>query len=129
MTLGGALTALLVRMTRASLLDVLREPFVTVARAKGLSESTVLFKHALRNALLPVVTIAGSQLGALLGGALIIEKIFERPGLGSLFLEAFSERDLPVLQGCVLVMALGYVVVNVAVDLAYTWIDPRIRLA
>lgn len=129
MTLGSALAALLTRMTRASMLEVLGENYVLAARARGLGPIAVTVKHALRTALLPVVTIGGAQLGAVLGGTLVTEKIFERPGLGTLFLDAFLARDIPVVQGCVLVIATLHVAVNLAVDLGYAVIDPRVRLA
>lgn len=127
-TLGTALAAILSRMTRASVLEILNEDFVRTARAKGLPERTVLFKHVLRNALIPVVTIAGLQLGALLSGAIITENVFAWPGLGTLFIDALQCRDYPVVQGCVLFFSLGYVVVNLLVDLVYAVVDPRIRL-
>ena len=127
-TLGAALSAVLTRQMRASLLEVLTEPYIRAARARGLSELRLIVFHALRNALLPVLTVAGAQLGALLGGAVVAEKIFERRGIGSLFLEAFFERDIPVVQGCALVIAVFYVGVNLAVDLLYGVIDPRVRL-
>lgn len=127
-TVGTALAAILTRQTRSALLDVLREPYIAAARARGLSETQVLFKHGLRNALGPVLTIATAQLGAVLSGAVVTEKIFERPGLGSLFLEAFFERDIPVIQGCVLTVGVIYVGVNLASDLAYAALDPRVRL-
>jgi peptide/nickel transport system permease protein len=128
-TLGAALSAILTRQTRAALLEVLSEPYIRAARARGIRESTLIVRHALRNALLPVITVAGAQLGALLSGAVVAEKIFERRGIGSLFLEAFFERDIPVVQGCALVVALFYVVVNLGVDLLYGVIDPRVRLS
>jgi peptide/nickel transport system permease protein len=127
-TLGAALSAVLTRQTRASLLEVLSEPYMRAARARGIPELKLIVGHALRNALLPVMTVAGAQLGALLGGAVVAEKIFERPGIGSLFLEAFFERDIPVVQGCVLVIALFYVIVNLCVDVLYGVVDPRVRL-
>lgn len=127
-TLGAALSAVLTRQMRAALLEVLAEPYIRAARARGLSELRLVVHHALRNALLPVLTVAGAQLGALLGGAVVAEKIFERRGIGSLFLEAFFERDIPVVQGCALVIAVFYVAVNLAVDLLYGVIDPRVRL-
>jgi peptide/nickel transport system permease protein len=127
-TLGAALSAVLTRQMRASLLEVLSEPYIRAARARGLSELRLIVRHALRNALLPVMTVAGAQLGALLSGAVVAEKIFERRGIGSLFLEAFFERDIPVVQGCTLVIALFYVSVNLGVDLLYGVIDPRVRL-
>lgn len=128
-TVGTALMAILTRQTRAGLLEVLSAPYIRAARARGLSQAAVVWKHALRNALLPVVTVAGAQLGGLLSGAVITERIFERPGLGNLFLDAFFERDIPVVQGCVLVVALIYVSVNLAIDLLYGVIDPRVRLS
>lgn len=128
LTVGAALAAILTRQTRAALIDVLSEQYILAARARGVPPISLLFKHALRNALLPVVTVAAAQLGALLSGAVIAEKIFERPGLGTLFLEAFFDRDIPVVQGCVLVIAVGYVAVNLFIDLLYGVIDPRVRL-
>jgi peptide/nickel transport system permease protein len=124
---GTHLMAMLARMTRSSMVEVLGEDFVRTARAKGLDEKRVLFVHALRNALLPVITIAGIQFGSLLSGAIIVEKVFARPGLGLTLLDAISERNYPVVQGCVLVIAVMYVVVNIAVDLCYGLADPRIR--
>jgi ABC-type dipeptide/oligopeptide/nickel transport system permease component len=126
---GTHLMAMLARMTRSSMVDVLTEDFVRTARAKGLPEKKVLAKHALRNALLPVITVAGLQFGSLLSGAIIIEKVFARPGLGLLLLDAIAERNYPVVQGCVLVIAVIYVAVNIVVDLAYGLADPRIRRA
>ena len=128
-TVGTALAAVLMRQTRTGLIEVLSAPYIRAARARGLSNAAVLWKHALRNALLPVLTVAGAQLGALLSGAVITERIFERPGLGNLFLEAFFNRDLPLVQGCVLVTALIYVTVNLLIDLLYGVIDPRVRLS
>ncbi len=121
--IGTHLMAMLARMTRSSLVEVLDNDYIRTARAKGLSSRVVLLKHALRNALLPVITVAGLQFGSLLGGAIITEKIFERPGLGTLLLEGISERNYPVVQGTVLVIAISYVIVNTLVDLS----DPRIR--
>ncbi len=126
---GTHLMAMLSRMTRSSMLEVLREDYVRTARAKGLPERTVLVRHALRNALLPVITVAGMQFGSLLTGAIIVEKVFARPGLGTTLLEAISERDYPVVQGTVFVIAVIYVLVNIAVDVTYGLIDPRIRVA
>lgn len=128
-TVGSALIAVLTRQTRAALIDVLGEPYITAARARGVRPVPLLFSHALRNALLPVMTVAAAQLGALLGGAVIAEKIFERPGLGTLFLEAFFDRDIPVVQGCVMTVAVIYVAVNLLVDLLYGVVDPRVRLS
>jgi ABC-type dipeptide/oligopeptide/nickel transport system permease component len=123
------LMAMLARMTRSSMVEVLGEDFVRTARAKGLPERTVLAKHALRNALLPVITIAGLQFGSLLSGAIIVEKVFARPGLGLTLLDAIAERNYPLVQGSVFVIAVMYVLVNLAVDLAYGLADPRIRRA
>ncbi|CAN5918299.1 ABC transporter permease [soil metagenome] len=119
--------AMLARMTRSSLVEVLGEDYVRTARAKGLPERNVLVHHALRNALLPVITVVGLQFGSLLSGAVIIENVFARPGLGTTLLDAIRERNYPVVQGTVLVIAAIYVVVNILVDLAYGLADPRIR--
>ncbi|ESQ17169.1 MAG: hypothetical protein N838_24130 [Thiohalocapsa sp. PB-PSB1] len=127
-TLGTALSAVLARMVRASVLEVLGEDYVRTARAKGLSEFAVLRRHALRNAWLPVLTLVGLQLGGLLGGAVITETVFAWPGVGSLLVESIQARDFPLVQGCVLLISLVYVFVNMLTDLAYTWIDPRIAL-
>jgi peptide/nickel transport system permease protein len=127
-TLGLALAAILSRMTRAALLEVLNEDHVRAARARGLSERAVILRHALRNASLPIVTIFSLQLGVLLGGAVITETVFSWPGLGSLLIEAIERRDYPVVQGCVLLISVSYVVINTLTDLAYGWIDPRIRV-
>jgi ABC-type dipeptide/oligopeptide/nickel transport system permease component len=126
---GVHLMAMLARMTRSSMIEVLGEDYVRTARAKGLPEKQVLIRHALRNALLPVITVAGLQFGSLLTGAIVIEKVFARPGLGLTLLDAISERNYPVVQGTVLVIAAIYVVVNTLVDLAYGLADPRIRRA
>jgi len=127
-TLGTALAAILARMVRSSLLEVLNEDFVRTARAKGLPERQVIWRHAMRNAWLPVITLLGLQLGTLLGGAVITETVFSWPGLGSLLVESIQKRDYPVVQACVLVISLAYVVVNTLTDLVYAAIDPRIRL-
>ena len=127
-TIGLALAAGLTRQTRAAMLEVLAQPYVAAARARGVTRLRVFFQHALRNALLPVLTVGAAQLGALLSGAVIAEKIFERPGLGTLFLEGFFARDIPVVQGVVLLVGVVYVLVNVGLDLAYALVDPRVRL-
>jgi peptide/nickel transport system permease protein len=127
--IGVHLMAMLARMTRSSMVEVLHEDYVRTARAKGLSNRSVIVRHALRNALLPVITIAGLQFGSLLSGAIVIEKVFSRPGLGLTLLDAISERNYPVVQGTVLVIAVIYVLVNMGVDLAYGLADPRIRRA
>jgi peptide/nickel transport system permease protein len=126
-TLGTALAAILVRMTRASLLDVLGEDYLRTARAKGVPERAVIARHALRNALLPVVTIVGLQFGALLSGAVITENVFAWPGVGTLLIQAITARDYPLVQGCVLVISLCYVAVNFLTDALYSVIDPRVR--
>jgi peptide/nickel transport system permease protein len=126
--LGTHLMAMLARMTRSSLLEVMGEDYVRTARAKGLSPARVVLRHGLRNALVPVITVAGLQFGSLLAGAVVTEKVFARPGLGTLLLEAIARRDYRVVQGCTLVIAISYVTVNLLVDLAYGAADPRIRL-
>jgi len=128
-TVGTALAAILTRQTRASMIEVLSQQYISAARARGVRPGALLLRHALRNALLPVLTIGAAQLGALLSGTVVTEKIFERSGLGTLFLDAFFARDIPVVQGCVLVIALVYVLVNLFVDLAYGVVDPRVRLS
>ncbi len=127
-TLGTALAAILTRMTRASVLEVIREQYIVTARAKGLAEQAVLFKHALKNALIPVITILGLQFGALLSGSIITETIFSWPGIGRLMIQAINQRDYPVVQGCILVISLSYVLVNLLTDLLYGVADPRIRI-
>lgn len=126
-TLGAALAALLTRITRSAVLDVLGEDFIRTGRAKGLPGRVVLFKHALRNALLPVLTTVGMQFGGLLGGAVIVETIFSWPGMGMLAVTAIRQRDLPVIQGTVLVFALSFMAVTLLTDLLYALVDPRIR--
>jgi ABC-type dipeptide/oligopeptide/nickel transport system permease component len=126
-TLGAALAAILARMTRATLIDELRELYVLAARARGLSRSRAVIRHALRNSLIPVVTIIGLQLGAVLTGTIITETIFAWPGVGRLLIQAISFRDYPLVQGCILFIAVTYVGMNLIVDLAYAWLDPRIR--
>lgn len=128
-TLGFGLAAILTRMTRASLLEILHEDFVRTARAKGLPEKVVILRHALRAALLPIVTVIGLQLGSLLAGAVITETVFAWDGVGRLLVESIEKRDYPVTQACVLVIALAYVVVNLLTDILYSRLDPRIRFA
>ncbi len=128
LTLGTAMAAILSRMVRATLLETLHEDYIRTARAKGLSEQRVIWRHALRNALLPVITLLGLQLGTLLGGAVITEVVFSWPGLGQLTIEAIQKRDYPVVQACVLLISLSYVVVNTLTDLVYGALDPRVRL-
>ena len=129
LTLGFGLAAILTRMTRASMLEVLHEDFIRTARAKGLTERAVILRHALRAALLPIVTVLGLQLGSLLAGTVITETIFSWDGIGRLLVESIEKRDYPVTQACVLVVALLYVTVNLATDIIYTKIDPRVRFA
>ncbi len=126
-TLGFGLAAILTRMTRASLLEVLNEDYVRTARAKGLPESQVIMRHALRNALLPIVTVIGLQLGSLLAGTVVTETVFSWNGVGSLLVESIEKRDYPVTQACVLVIALVYVTVNTLTDMAYSALDPRVK--
>lgn len=126
LTLGMSLAALNTRMVRSSLLEVLHEDFIRTARAKGQSELRTLLRHALPNALLPVLTLLGLQLGALLAGAVITEVVFARPGIGSLLVEAIRQRDYPVVQGCVLFVSLVYIGFNALVDWLYGVVDPRI---
>jgi peptide/nickel transport system permease protein len=123
------MAGILTRMMRATMLEVIREDFVRTARAKGLPERAVFFKHALRNAAIPVITLLGLQLGALLAGSIVTETIFAWPGLGRLIIQAINARDFPLLQGCVMTIALGYMIVNLLTDLVYALIDPRIRRA
>ncbi len=126
-TLGTALSAILMRMTRSSLLDILPQDYLATARAKGLSERRVLWLHALRNACLPLITILSLQLGALLSGAIITETVFAWPGVGRLTIQAIAARDYPLVQGCVLFIAFVYVAANLLADIAYAWLDPRVR--
>jgi peptide/nickel transport system permease protein len=127
-TLGTGLAAVLSRMVRSSMLEVLGEDYIRTARAKGLPPQRVILHHGLRNALLPVITLLGLQLGALLAGAVITETVFSWPGIGLLTIEAIQSRDYPVVQACVLLISVGYVLVNLLTDIAYAWADPRIRL-
>lgn len=126
-TLGTALAAILARMIRATLLEVLHEDYIRTARAKGLHDSVVIWRHALRNASLPIITILGLQLGSLLGGAVITETIFSWHGIGQLTIESIQRRDYPVVQACVLLISVSYVVVNALTDMLYAWLDPRVH--
>jgi peptide/nickel transport system permease protein len=128
LTLGIALAAILTRMVRTAVMEELNADYIRTARAKGLPESTVLLRHALRNALIPIVTILGLQFGALLAGTIVTESIFAWPGLGRLTVQAIQARDYPLLQGCILIIAVSYVLVNLLTDVAYAAIDPRVRL-
>jgi ABC-type dipeptide/oligopeptide/nickel transport system permease component len=127
LTLGAALSAMTARMTRASLIDELRELYVLAARARGLSRYDAIVGHALRNSLIPVVTVLGLQLGSVLTGTIITETIFSWPGVGRLLIQAINFRDYPLVQGCILLIATTYVAMNLLVDLTYAWLDPRIR--
>lgn len=128
-TLAAGPAAVLARLTRSSMLEVLNQDYVRTAHAKGLGHATVVLKHALKNSLIPVVTVLGLQFGYLLGGAVITETVFAWPGIGRLVVDAILARDFPVVQGTVLVLALGFVIVNLVVDLMYAYLDPRVRFA
>jgi ABC-type dipeptide/oligopeptide/nickel transport system permease component len=127
-TLGTALAAILARMTRASVLEELREQYVVAARARGATRARAVLAHALRNSLIPVVTILGLQLGAVLTGSIITETIFSWPGVGRLLIQSINFRDDPMVQGCILLIAVTYVAMNLLTDLVYGWLDPRIRV-
>ncbi len=126
-TMGGALAAILTRMVRTSMLEELGQDYIRTARAKGLSENVVVYKHALRNAMIPIVTVLGLQFGALLAGAIVTETIFSWPGIGRMTISAISSRDYYLVQGCILFIGLTYVVVNFMTDLLYSALNPRIR--
>ena len=126
-TLGLALAAVITRTLRSSMLEALSEDYIRTARAKGLSDGAVIRRHALKNALIPVVTVLGLQLGTLIGGAVITEYVFALPGVGRLVVDAVFARDYPLVQGVVLLIAVGFILSNLMVDLLYGWIDPRIR--
>ena len=128
LTLSTGLVAVLSRMVRSSMLEVLGEDYMRTARAKGLPPQRIILHHGLRNALLPVITLLGLQLGALLAGAVITETVFSWPGVGLLTIESIQSRDYPVVQACVLLISVTYVLVNLLTDLAYAWVDPRVRL-
>jgi ABC-type dipeptide/oligopeptide/nickel transport system permease component len=127
LALGTSIMALITRLTRSSLLEVLNRDYVRTARAKGLRANTVVYGHALKNALLPVITVVGVQFGALLGGAIVIEQVFAWPGVGRLIINAISQRDFPVVQGSVLMLAVIFALVNLLVDVSYSIVNPRIR--
>lgn len=126
-TMGGSLAAILTRMVRTSMLEELGQDYIRTARAKGLPERTVVYRHALRNAMIPVLTVLGLQFGALLAGAIVTEKIFSWPGIGRLTIDAISNRDYYVVQGCILMIGLTYVAVNFLTDVLYSVANPRIR--
>jgi peptide/nickel transport system permease protein len=129
LALGVGRAAILTRLLRASMLEVIRTEYVTTARAKGLSERPVVFKHALKNALIPTVTVMGLQVGFLIGGAIVVETLFAMPGLGTFGIDAIIARDYQQVQGFALLTALAFVIMNLVVDLTYTFLDPRIRYA
>jgi peptide/nickel transport system permease protein len=126
-TLGTSLAALLTRMVRSQMIEVLQEDYIRAARAKGLTERVVQFRHALKNAMLPVITVMGLQVGALLGGAVLTETIFDIPGLGRLLVDSLGVRDYPVIQGCILLITMIFVTTNLVVDVTYAFLDPRVR--
>lgn len=125
--LGAALAAITMRMTRSSLLEVLNREYINTARAKGVAERQVILRHAMKNAMIPVVTVVGIQIGRLLGGAIIIEQVFNLPGIGRLAIDAIQQRDYTMIQGVVLFTTFAFVVINLLVDLLYAFMDPRIR--
>ena len=129
LTLGTSLASILARITRSSVVETLQAEYIRTARSKGISELRILFRHALRNALIPIVTVIGLQVGVLLSGAIITEAIFDWPGLGNLLISAINSRNYPLVQGCVLFIAGSYVMVNLVIDLLYAYLDPRIHLS
>lgn len=126
-TLASFVVAFIARMTRATMMEVLSQDYTTTARSKGLKETVVIVKHALKNALIPIITVVGLQFGLLLGGAVLTETVFAWPGLGRLIVDSILARDYPMIQGAILVFGLLYIFVNLVVDLLYAWVDPRIR--
>ena len=126
-TLGAAVAAAVARQTRSGILEVMRQDYVRTARSKGLPENTVVWKHVLKNAMIPVVTVAGIFFGGMLGGSIVVETVFAYPGLGKLLIDSISSRDYPVVQGLILIYAAVFSLVNLVVDLSYTYLDPRIR--
>ncbi len=127
-TLGTYFTAMIVRLTRSGMLDQLGQPYVEAARAKGLPETLVTYKHALRNTMIPIITVLGLQLGSLIGGAVITEFVFNWPGLGTLIIDAIRVRDWPIIQGALIVIGIGFVVINIVVDALYARLNPRVSL-
>ena len=126
-TLAAASVTIIARLTRSTMLETLGQDYIRTARAKGVAERAVVLRHGLKNALIPIVTVVGVQAGYLLGGAVLTETVFAWPGVGTLMVQGILARDFPLVQGCVLVVALSFVLVNLAVDLLYAWLDPRIR--
>jgi peptide/nickel transport system permease protein len=129
LSLGFVGAGFIIRMVRNSMLDVINEQFIVTLRAKGLSERVVMYRHALRNALIPAITIIGLNIGELLAGTVVIETVFSRQGIGRIVADAIMAKDLPVIQGVVFFSAIVYVVINLLVDLSYSFIDPRVRRA
>ena len=127
LTLGLSAAGVFMRYTRSSMLEVIRQDYIRTARAKGQKESTVIFKHALKNALIPVITLAGISFGGLLGGAILTETVFAIPGVGGYMVQSIRSRDTPIIQGAVLMIAIGFSFVNLLVDILYSFVDPRIR--
>src|SRR2546426_9349740 len=126
-TLAAASVTIIARLTRATMLETLGQDYIRTARAKGVVERAVVLRHGLKNALIPIVTVVGVQAGYLLGGAVLTETVFAWPGVGTLMVQGILARDFPLVQGCVLVVALSFVLINLGVDLLYAWLDPRIR--
>jgi ABC-type dipeptide/oligopeptide/nickel transport system permease component len=127
-TLGYGAAAIIARLTRSAMLEVLSLEYVVTARSKGLSERVVIVRHALRNALIPVITVVGLQVGNLLSGAVIVETVFSRQGVGRMLVNGILGKDLPLVQGAILFVAVFYVLINLLTDILYAWVDPRIRL-
>ena len=126
-TLSLGMMAATTRMMRSSMLDVMGQDYIWVAKAKGLRRNEIIWSHILRNAMPPIITVLGLQIGHILGGAVVIENIFSWPGVGGLFIDAISAKDMPMIEGCVLVIAFGYAIINLMVDIIYACIDPRIK--
>jgi len=126
-TLASFVVAFIARMTRSSMMEVLSQDYITTARSKGLMEKVVIVKHALRNALIPIITVVGLQFGSLLGGAVLTETVFAWPGMGRLIVDSILARDYPMIQGSILIFGLLYIMVNLIVDLIYAYVDPRIH--
>jgi peptide/nickel transport system permease protein len=125
--LGTAVGAVVMRMTRSSMLEVLGQDYIKMAEAKGVTDKRLILNHALKNGFIPVVTVLGIQMGYLLGGSVVIEKIFSLPGVGQLSLQAITNRDYALMQGCILLVASGFVIINLLVDIIYAFLNPRIR--
>ena len=126
-TLAIGMIATTTRMMRSSMLDVLNQDYMTVVRLKGLTNRQIIWGHALRNAILPIITVLGLQIGHILGGSVVVESVFAWPGVGSLFLDAINSKDLPMIEGCVILITFGYAIANVAVDIIYAFVDPRVK--